>query len=334
MADINGTSGNDVLFAGGSTAGNLVLTVSGSSAEGIWPVFNLLVNGVVVMANVVVTANYSLGVTQQISIEVPASTTSISIDYLNDPQTDYAQDRNLYVSSVTLNGTSLPLSSAVYTRDGGTAITGQGEMLWGGELTFSGPLVQAAASSSGGIRGNLSIDAGAGLDLVVYSGSSSNYTVDAFGGGYTIQTSTFTDTLVNVERLAFDDVRIALDIDGNAGMAYRLYQAAFDRAPDLQGLGFQMNALDNGWALWQIAQNFIDSPEFSSKYGSVTDAQFVTLLYQNVLDRAPDQAGFEFHLNHLQTTHNRADVLREFSESPENKLNVIGAIENGMEYLI
>jgi serralysin len=180
----------------------------------------------------------------------------------------------------------------------------------------------------------MSIDAGAGLDLLVYAGSSSSYTIDAVAGGYTIQSSAFTDSLVNVERLAFDNVRVALDINGNAGMAYRLYQAAFDRAPDLPGLGFQMSALDNGWALWQIAQNFIDSPEFSSKYGAVSDAQFVTLLYQNVLDRAPDQAGFDFHLNHLQTTHTRADVLREFSESPENQANVIGAIENGMQYLI
>lgn len=330
MADINGTSGNDVLYAGGGTAG-LVLVVSGSIAEGVWPAFNLLVNGVVVRANVSVMADHLLGQTQQITVDVPAGTTSISIDYYNDPQIAYAQDRNLYVSSVTLNGTSLPLSSANYTRDGGTAITGQGDMVWGGELTFSGPLVQAAASS---VRGSMSIDAGAGLDLLVYAGSSSSYTIDAVAGGYTIQSSAFTDSLVNVERLAFDNVRVALDINGNAGMAYRLYQAAFDRAPDLPGLGFQMSALDNGWALWQIAQNFIDSPEFSSKYGAVSDAQFVTLLYQNVLDRAPDQAGFDFHLNHLQTTHTRADVLREFSESPENQANVIGAIENGMQYLI
>jgi len=332
MADINGTSGNDVLYAGGGAAGSLVLTVSGSSAEGIWPAINLLVDGVVMRANVSVTADHSLGQTQQISLTVPAGTTSISIDYLNDPQTLYAQDRNLYVSSVTLNGTSLPLSSAVYTRDGGTAITGQGDMLWGGELTFSGSLVQAAAS--GGIRGSLSIDAGAGLDTVVYAGSASSYTVDAVAGGYTLQSGTFTDSLVNVERLAFDDVRIALDVNGNAGIAYRLYQAAFDRAPDLPGLGFQMKALDDGWALWQIAKNFIDSPEFSATYGSVTDAQFVTLLYQNVLNREPEQAGFDYHLHNLQTTHTRADVLAGFSESPENQANVIGAIENGMFYLV
>lgn len=333
MADINGTSGNDVLYAGGGAAGSLVVTVSGSSAEGLWPTFNLLVNGVV-MTNVTVTADHSLGQTQQVIVSVPAGTTSISIDYLNDPQTNYAQDRNLYVSSVTLNGTSLPLSSAVYTRDGGTAITGQGDMVWGGELTFSGSLVQAAASSSGGIRGSLSIDAGAGLDTLVYSGSASSYVVDAVSGGFTVHSSTFTDSLVGVERLAFDDVRIALDVNGNAGIAYRLYQAAFDRVPDLPGLGYQMTAMDNGLPLWALAANFLASPEFARTYGALDNQQFVTQLYANVLHRAPDAAGLAYHLNNLDHGFTRADVLAGFSESPENQANVIGSIENGMQYII
>ena len=48
------------------------------------------------------------------------------------------------------------------------------------------------------------------------------------------------------ERLTFSDANIALDIDGNAGQAHRIYKAAFDRAPDLGGLGFWINTLDNG----------------------------------------------------------------------------------------
>jgi hypothetical protein len=36
---------------------------------------------------------------------------------------------------------------------------------------------------------------------------------------------------------------VALDVDGAAGQAYRLYQAAFDRAPDKNGLGYWIN----GW---------------------------------------------------------------------------------------
>src|SRR6185369_15266317 len=140
MADtfINGTIGNDVIQApaGGAGAGSLVLVVSGSIAQGIWPIFNVLVNGAVVLPNATTTADHFAGATQQIVVPLAAGTavTSVAIDYINDPQTDFTQDRNLYVSSVTLDGTSLPLSSGSYFRNGFTPpdniIPGQADMKW------------------------------------------------------------------------------------------------------------------------------------------------------------------------------------------------------------
>lgn len=114
-----------------------------------------------------------------------------------------------------------------------------------------------------------------------------------------------------------------------------LYQAAFNRAPDLAGLGYQMTALDNGLTLVQVANNFIASPEFQRTYGAVNDTQFVTLLYQNVLHRAPDASGLQYHLTELQSWgQSRAGVLTHFSESPENQANVMGAIQNGIVYTV
>ena len=96
-----------------------------------------------------------------------------------------------------------------------------------------------------------------------------------------------------------------------------------------------MTALDNGLSLVQVASNFIASPEFQSTYGAVNDTQFVTLLYQNVLHRAPDASGLQYHLNELeQWGESRAQVLTNFSESPENQANVIGAIQNGIPYTV
>ena len=111
------------------------------------------------------------------------------------------------------------------------------------------------------------------------------------------------------------------------------YKAAFDRVPDIGGLGYQMHDLDVGFALTRVAGNFIASPEFQSTYGNVDNSQFVTLLYNNVLDRAPEDAGLAYHVNRLATGATRADVLIGFSESPENQANVIGAIEYGMIYV-
>jgi len=52
------------------------------------------------------------------------------------------------------------------------------------------------------------------------------------------------DTLVSIERIQFTDGTLALDESGNAGQAYRLYQAAFGRTPDTPGLSHNLNLLD------------------------------------------------------------------------------------------
>jgi hypothetical protein len=125
-----------------------------------------------------------------------------------------------------------------------------------------------------------------------------------------------------------------IDLGGNEGTAYRLYQAAFDRAPDLPGLGFHIRDLDKGVPLTTVAAHFIESPEFQATYGAaVTDEQFITLLYHNVLGREPDPGGLAFHLHDMASGVPRNYELIHFSESPENQALVIGQIENGMEYV-
>ena len=51
---------------------------------------------------------------------------------------------------------------------------------------------------------------------------------------------------MNIEHLHFADAKVAIDMAGKGGMAFRQYQAAFDRALDTAGLGFQMKTLDDG----------------------------------------------------------------------------------------
>jgi serralysin len=184
-----------------------------------------------------------------------------------------------------------------------------------------------------GYAGNDRIDGDAGTDTVYLPGTSTQTTVTRNGSTMTISGPDGTDTLLNVERLRFDDKIIAFDTGGTAGQAYRLYQAAFNRTPDASGLAYQINTLDNGWGLAAIAQNFINSPEFVKTYGSLSNTQFVTQLYANVLHRAPDAGGLAYHVGTLDSGQlNRAQVLVGFSESPENQAALIGVISNGMSY--
>ena len=125
-------------------------------------------------------------------------------------------------------------------------------------------------------------------------------------------------------------------LGGNAGQAYRLYQI-FDRKPDLEGLGYWIDELDTGKShLTSVASSFIYSAEFQATYDApdaMSDQQFITLLYANVLDRAPDQVGLDHWLKALSNGYLREHLLIFFSESAENKSDVIGAIENGIEYM-
>jgi serralysin len=185
-----------------------------------------------------------------------------------------------------------------------------------------------------GNSGNNRLDGSDGLDTAIYASAHSAYTVTADGGNFTLAGPDGTDSLANVERVQFGDgYNLALDIGGDGGMAYRLYQAAFHRAPDLPGLGYHIHDLDNGVALPVIAAHFIESPEFQATYGDVDNQQYITLLYRNVLHRDPEPAGMQFHLDEFAHGESRAGMLTHFSESPENQANVIGQIGQGMLFI-
>lgn len=174
------------------------------------------------------------------------------------------------------------------------------------------------------------------LDTVTYSAAKANYSFARNGDSITVSDSNgVANVLVNVERLSFSDGVLALDIDGNAGMAYRLYQAALERTPDNDGLKYWIGRLDSGDTnLAALADSFINSPEFKSTYGderSVSNSKFVELLYTHTLGRNYDQDGYNYWVSKLNGNEtNRRDLLAFFSESNENKAQVYDAISDGI----
>jgi hypothetical protein len=98
----------------------------------------------------------------------------------------------------------------------------------------------------------------------------------------------------------------------------RLYFATYLRVPDYAGLTFNAGLVRAGTVtLAQLADFFTASPEFVATYGSLTNTQFVTLLYQNVLGRAPDAAGLSGWVALLEGGYTRGQVLLGFSDSTE-----------------
>lgn len=185
------------------------------------------------------------------------------------------------------------------------------------------------------VSGAHRVDGGAGTDTVVLTGLRADYLKGSNGSWttYTHHNGTV-ESLNGIERVEFSNAGIAYDINGNAGQAYRIYKAAFDRAPDAGGLGFWIDTLDRGQTLAQVASGFLGSPEYVSRYGAgISDNAFINNLYHNVLHRDADAGGAAYWGTRLTSGSSRGQVLAEFSESPENQAQVIGSIQNGIDYL-
>lgn len=196
-----------------------------------------------------------------------------------------------------------------------------------------------------GGTGDDTFDGGAGLDLVNYYYDISDIanvdvTHDAAGWHIGDKPNSVEsvpighDTLRDIERVGFAGQMLALDTDGIAGEAYRLYRAAFDRTPDVIGLGYWIGRMDQGLALVDTATSFVASQEFSALYGAApSNADLVTHLYANILHRAPEQAGYDYWLNVLDTHRGTvAQVLAAFSESAENHDGTAALIANGIVF--
>jgi hypothetical protein len=105
---------------------------------------------------------------------------------------------------------------------------------------------------------------------------------------------------------------VALD-----GQISRLYRAYFLRAPDAAGFTYWRDALAGGAGLAAVSSAFASSAEFNATYGALNDSQFVDLVYDNVLDRAPDPAGRAYWVNVLAAGAGRGQMMSALSESTE-----------------
>ena len=123
-----------------------------------------------------------------------------------------------------------------------------------------------------------------------------------------------------------DDIKGVFDqvtgLNTDSGQMFRLYNAAFARFPDADGLKYWINNFSSGKDdARAVASSFLVSDEFKERYGEdVSNAKYVETLYVNVLGRDYDQTGYNYWLGNLNTgIETRYELLLGFSESAENK---------------
>jgi len=168
-----------------------------------------------------------------------------------------------------------------------------------------------------------------------YSGSSSDYNFFNLGQNrYAIQSGSNYDEITGVSELKFSNKDFDLDKDikgvfdqvtglnTDSGEMFRLYNAAFARFPDADGLKYWIDQFSSGKNTRRVvAQSFLGSAEFTQKYGSdVSDETYVNNLYKNVLGRDADTEGLNYWVGNLSNgIETRYEALLGFAESAENK---------------
>ena len=172
-------------------------------------------------------------------------------------------------------------------------------------VTLTGPagtgITQATAS--GVIRPNNT--AAAGPHDLLLTGTHDQYVIASTSDGRayvqdTVSGRDGTQTVAGLQHINFADGNAEFDPTGTLETVTRLYQAAFNRAPDLAGLDTNAALVQSGTVpLGALAQSFTGSPEFMSLYGAQDNTGFVGQMYQNVLHRTADAAGAQVWLNYL-----------------------------------
>jgi Domain of unknown function (DUF4214) len=174
---------------------------------------------------------------------------------------------------------------------------------------------------------------GGAVDTLIYPNALAQYTVvDSQETVGVSNSNGLQNTLINVQQAAFADFTLVFDLHSSEDLlVYELYQAAYNRIPDNSGFRYWANTADaHSLGALTLADIFLQAPEFSQKYGqNPSNSTYVHELYSNVLDRAPDAAGFNYWLAQANLGQPRDQLLVDFATSPENVTLIGQHISNG-----
>lgn len=119
-----------------------------------------------------------------------------------------------------------------------------------------------------------------------------------------------------------------------AAQLYRLYLGALARIPETEGFFWWLDKLESGeMGLVDVAEGFIGSSEIIrlmdvDQSASVENDELLNHLYYNIFDRAPDEAGWNWWMQLLESGEkSQAEVVDAFAQSNEfaiTTLHIVG----------
>lgn len=123
-------------------------------------------------------------------------------------------------------------------------------------------------------------------------------------------------------------------VDPEAMDVLRSYMTVLDRRPDAQGLSYwtsQRDAKQLNSA--EMTDSFIRSAEFQSRFGALSNEDFVARMYQSALDRPADGAGLTAWTAKLDSgAMKRNEVVQSFAQSEEMTLKLPPLVSDGIVF--
>jgi hypothetical protein len=187
----------------------------------------------------------------------------------------------------------------------------------------------------------------AGVNTIIYSGELAQYSTSNVAGKFQVQDLVTgrdgTDTLVNMQRLRFDDRSLALDlyasfasnVAGNAGTVAKILGAVFGAGsiqahPEYVGIG--LDFLDKGMSYANLMQLALDD-ELGAGF---SNEQEIQLLYGNLLGHAASAANLAFWTGAIASgQYTQVTLAQMAADTLENaaNINLVGLAQTGIQYL-
>jgi hypothetical protein len=181
-----------------------------------------------------------------------------------------------------------------------------------------------------GGKGNDTLAGGAGIDTAVFAGNKAGYAITT-GSVMTVRGGDGNDSLQQIERLYFDDVKVAFDLDGNAGRVAKLLGVVFgvQSLNNKTFVGIGLEQADKGLSYSGLATLAINAA------GAKTSTAIVDLMWKNLFGSTPasqQAAPYVALLDSGQHTPGSLAVLAADLPLNLTQINLVGLQTTGIHY--
>ncbi|MDP3139092.1 MAG: M10 family metallopeptidase [Burkholderiaceae bacterium] len=188
-----------------------------------------------------------------------------------------------------------------------------------------------------GGRGNDILSGGAGVDVAMYVQTMKDMRLTRSGADWTItdiRGQEGQDTLIGIERVAFGDTVVALDLDGNAGKAARVLGAMLGPqfVHNKAAFGIALGLFDAGMTEAEVVGVAIEAALGPAPSHEV----FVTSVYRNITGTPPPPNELGFYVDLLKMgaySQGGLGMLAGQSDANAARIDLVGLAQTGIEYI-